>query len=377
MTESIDFQELRDAARELLAAQCGSDTVLRVIAGDDAAAAALWHTIAGLGWQALTVAEEYGGMGLGTGDLMAIYYELGRHCAPLPLLGTMLAADALARAGSAVQRAAYLPDIASGARRAAVMAPELAFAPQRIGLTVSGSDELLLRGRVQYLVDAVGADLLVVLARHDSGELMVVLLEPAVDGLTLESVGAVDQTRNFCSLRIEDLRLPRARVLASGNDRVRNLAGALLDHAALALACDSSGGAEHIFEKTVSYLQTRRQFNRLIGSFQALKHRCADLKVLLEASGSAVETAVQAARSGGVSAVSASLAKAYACDVYARVAGEAMQLHGGIGFTWEHDCHLFLKRAKLNQSLFGSSRWHQDRAAAALLACDAIAESIA
>ena len=136
----------------------------------------------------------------------------------------------------------------------------------------------------------------------------------------------------------------------------------------MALACDSIGGAEIIFDATVAYLKTRKQFNRLIGSFQALKHRCADLKVLLEVSGTSVEQAVQAMREHSELAGLASMAKFYAGDAYAHIAGEAMQLHGGIGFTWEHDCHLYLKRAKLNQALYGGSRWHQDRAARALVA---------
>jgi len=366
MTGSIDFQELRDSARELLAAQCASDTVLRVIAGERALADTLWRTMAGLGWQGLAIAEPYGGLGLGRGDLMAIYYELGRYCAPLPFLGTMLAAEALALCGSAAQRERYLPAIADGSLRAAVMAPELAFAPQQLALTVSGGDELSLSGWVEHLADARDADLLVLFARHVDGELTALLVEPVADALPRETIATVDQTRHFCALRCDGLRLPRARVLATGPEASR-LAGALLDHAALALACDSSGGAEHVFEKTIAYLQTRRQFNRLIGSFQALKHRCADMKVQLEASGSAVEKAVQTACAGGALALPAGLAKAYAGDVYARVAGEAMQLHGGIGFTWEHDCHLFLKRAKLNQMLFGAGHWHRDRCAALLL----------
>jgi alkylation response protein AidB-like acyl-CoA dehydrogenase len=372
MSELIDFQELRESARAMLAVECAAERVHGFIDGDAALPGALWNTMADLGWQGLIVPEAHGGMGLGVGDLMAIYYELGRHCAPVPLLPTMLAADALVSAGNAAQQAQYLPAIASGACIAAVMGLESGFATQTLSVGAQG-DKLIVSGVVDFLLEAQHARLLLVLACRADGTPLVVLIDTAADGVQMDSAATVDRTRNFASLRMERLQLSNERILAEGA-AAADLVERLTDHAALALACDSIGGAELLFDQTVEYLKTRKQFNRLIGSFQALKHRCADLKVLLQASGSTVEKAVANLRAAGEArgsselAAWASMAKSYAADTYARVAGEAMQLHGGIGFTWEHACHMYLKRAKLNQTLFGAGRWHRDRVARCLVA---------
>jgi alkylation response protein AidB-like acyl-CoA dehydrogenase len=379
MSELIDFQELRESARGMLEVECATERVHRFIDGDAALTDTLWRAMADLGWQALIVPEAHGGMGLDVGDLMAIYYELGRHCAPVPLLPTMLVADALASAGSAAQQAQYLPVIASGACMAAVMGLESGFAAASLSISERG-DKLILSGAVDYLLEAQHAGLLLVLACRADGTPLVVLIDTAIDGAQLAAAATVDRTRNFTSLRIQQLQLSSERILAEGA-AAGDLVERLTDHAALALACDSIGGAEWLFDQTVEYLKTRKQFNRLIGSFQALKHRCADLKVLLQASGSTVEKAVGNLRAAGAArnsselAAWASMAKSYAADTYARVAGEAMQLHGGIGFTWEHACHVYLKRAKLNQTLFGAGRWHRDRVARCLVAGAAYPQS--
>jgi alkylation response protein AidB-like acyl-CoA dehydrogenase len=174
----------------------------------------------------------------------------------------------------------------------------------------------------------------------------------------------MDRTRSLCDVVFDDVEIAPEQVL---NVTPAHW-GELLDHASVALACDSIGGATHILEKTVEYLRTRVQFNRAIGSFQALKHRCATWKILQEAASALTSNAAQMlAADAEQRASSASSAKFYACDAYAAIAGDAVQLHGGIGFTWEHDCHLFLKRAKLNQVLFGSAIEHRERVARIVL----------
>jgi alkylation response protein AidB-like acyl-CoA dehydrogenase len=166
-------------------------------------------------------------------------------------------------------------------------------------------------------------------------------------------------------LELDGVRVAADRVLGGGDE----LRDTLTAEAALLIACDAKGGANAVLERTLDYLKTRMQFGKPIGSFQALKHRCADHKVALEASGAVTTEAVRLWAAGDPSAVvMASSAKAYACGTYATVAEDAVQLHGGIGFTWEHDCHLFLKRAKLNQALYGSTSAHLDRAASLLAA---------
>jgi alkylation response protein AidB-like acyl-CoA dehydrogenase len=166
-------------------------------------------------------------------------------------------------------------------------------------------------------------------------------------------------------LTCNELALPAVSVLATGADALA-LQNRLIDHAALALACESNGAAQTIFDKTIEYMKTRTQFDKPIGSFQGLKHRVATHKVKMEASKAATRAAVQHVVTNDEGSKWASIAKFSACDTYEAVAYDAVQLHGGIGYTWEHDCHLFLKRAKLNQQLFGDTQWHRDRTATLL-----------
>ena len=184
---------------------------------------------------------------------------------------------------------------------------------------------------------------------------------PIPPAITAESPH--DATRTLGRLRLDQHPVPAERLLAEGA-AAEQLRERLMDHAALALAADSIGGAAAIFDITLEYLKTRRQFDRPIGSFQALKHRCATLRIRQRAAEASLLRAREAS-TGGIErpSTAASIAKFEACDAYLAIAAQAIQLHGGIGFTWEHSCHLFLKRAKLNQVMFGSSGWHQDRVA--------------
>jgi alkylation response protein AidB-like acyl-CoA dehydrogenase len=366
MSELIDFAELRESARSVLTAECSSEKLHKFIDGKVDLTGELRRTMAELGWYALLVPEEHGGLGLGCGDLAAIYYELGRVCAPSDFLGSMLVAHALLL-GQPALAGNLLPSLAAGELKGAAWGLEQALSPKGPTVTAAPSGAgVQLTGSVNLVVDAAGADLLLLPVQDAQGELAWVLLDLQGSGVELEAVPAYDCTRNFRSLQLTATEIPADHILARG-EAARAMADALLDHACLALACDSIGGAEAIFAKTVDYLKTRKQFNRLIGSFQALKHRCADLQVALLASSAGVESVVQDQRAGAELGAGASMVKAYATDVYSQVAADAVQLHGGIGFTWEQDCHLYLKRAKLNQQLFGGNTWHRDRVARQLL----------
>ena len=185
-------------------------------------------------------------------------------------------------------------------------------------------------------------------------------LDRETAGISVTPRPLVDLTRSMA-----DIRLDHARVDADAIIRLeRDQWTALSDHAAIALACDAIGGADSLFGRTVDYLNIREQFGRPIGSFQALKHRMADWKVKIEAVRMLVRhSAAMAVGNDARASEAASGAKAYACDTYAAFAADSVQLHGGIGFTWEHPCHLFLKRAKLSQQLFGNSKLHKERVA--------------
>ena len=348
----LDLQELRDSIREFLAARSEPRAVREAADHGRLFDPGLWDEIAALGWLALATPEDYGGLGLGFDELAVLYEELGRHLTPAPVLGSLLAAEAFARAGSTAQKQAWLPRLAAGQARASV---GLSFGerapPPRI------DDDGRVSGRVANLLFVSAADLFVLPAAAASGERRLVLIEAGAAGLRVEPQAAIDVTRELGAVVLTqadaDLLTPSARDWT-----------ALLDHAGAAIAADSIGGAANILERTIEYMKTRVQFGRPIGSFQALKHRAAHWKVQLEAAAALSRTAASAlAADAADSSAMASRAKFYAADTYAAIAGDAIQLHGGIGFTWEHECHLFFKRAKLNQVLFGDATAHKERVA--------------
>ncbi|MHA3791151.1 acyl-CoA dehydrogenase family protein [Sphingomonas sp. YL-JM2C] len=345
----IGLDELREAIRQVLdeRLQTQGDAIPdedgRPLDRD------LWRQMAGLGWLALGVAEEHGGLGQGFAHAAVLHEELGRALASVPSLTTLLAADAIALAGSAEQKARWLPAIAAGELMAGIALPPPGGAPAPVQ-----ADGLIVRD--MPFADAVDLFLLPVAAAD--GGVALALVEAA--GASVTRRRTVDLTRSMGEVRVDAATLAAADRIALDPamlDRLR-------DRAAVALASDAIGGAAAVLERTVDYLCVREQFGRPIGSFQALKHRAASWKVLLEAATALVRHAADAVGTGEADAsVLASSAKYYACDVYAATAADAIQLHGGIGFTWEHACHLFLKRAKLNQLLFGSSSLHKDRVA--------------
>ena len=366
MLESNEIDALRDAVRDVLNDRLALDSVRRFVNSGARNDDALLRTAAELGWFGMALPEAYGGSGLGFAALAALYEELGRFLAPLPFLPTALCAQALAEGGDEAQRSAWLPLIACGECAAAVASPGDALRGNMPALKARGAG-FVLSGQVSGLLSPAGARLLLVFARDEAGATRAILLEPARDGIEIEIGDAADLTRHIGQVSFEGHEFSPARMLPKDGAA---LAERLLAHASLALACDSVGGAARILDLTVDYLKTRQQFGRPVGSFQALKHRCADLKTVLEASSAFIGEAIGHAE-GHDAPRWASMAKFYGCDAYASIAADAIQLHGGIGFTWEHYCHLFLKRALLNQQMCGGSEWHRDRAARLLIAQEA------
>jgi alkylation response protein AidB-like acyl-CoA dehydrogenase len=348
MTELLDLGELREAVRDVLANRRG-DTF--DIPGDEGRGLdrALWTEMGQLGWLGLAIPEAHGGLDQGIAHLGVLYEELGRELASVPVLPTMLVAAAIARHGDDAARARWLPAIGVGDCLAAIALPGEGGEASLANEAVSGTLDHVAFGDV--------ADLLAVPVR--AGDATALALVPAdAPGLTVTQRPVVDLTRSMA--RVTLAAVQPAAVLTidrAGWD-------ALADHAAMALARDAVGASAALLERTVDYLKIREQFGRPIGSFQALKHRAADWKVKVEAATAlARHTAALLDESGVAVSATASEAKAYACDTFAALAGDAVQLHGGIGFTWEHPCHLFLKRAKLSQQLHGSATAHKERAA--------------
>jgi alkylation response protein AidB-like acyl-CoA dehydrogenase len=362
----IDSAALREGIRSVLESESSAEMLHRFVDGNTPLDADLWNKAAELGWCALAVSDEHGGLGLGLAELAIVHEEIGRVTAPLPFLTTTLVTEAIAYTGSSAQKEAWLPRIAAGELPASLRIPEPNRRISLPQLSRNPDKSLVLTGDALELLDGAAARLLLVEAIAEDGASAFVLIEPERDGITIRRDALVDRTRHLASAHFEALVLSEDRLLSADT---ATLSASLLDHAALALACDAIGGADAIFELTLAYLKTREQFGRPIGSFQALKHRCSNMKVALEASRAVVADAVRKSTEKAPDAsLQASLAKLYACDVAAIIAEDALQLHGGIGFAWEHSCHLYLKRAKLNQALGGNSAAHADRAAELLIA---------
>ncbi|WP_241684137.1 acyl-CoA dehydrogenase family protein [Actinomadura sp. J1-007] len=318
---------------------------------------AVWARMAGeLGLQGLAVPEEHGGAGFGVRELAVVFEEMGRALVCSPYLATVaLAATALSACGDGGARRDLLPGIASGETIATLVDGASLTAREEGGAwTLSGAETYVLDGHVAGLVLA---------AVPYGGEtaLFAVDADAAAESgaLARTVLPTVDQTRRLARLVLTDV--PARRIAGDAADAVQRA----YDVAAVALAAEQLGGAQRTLDMTVEYAKVRRQFGRPIGSFQAVKHRCADMFVQVESARSAVLNAAAVAdEAPGELPAAAALAKAYCSDAYAGVAGEGIQIHGGIGFTWEHDAHLYFKRAHGSRQLFGAPDVHRERLAA-------------
>jgi alkylation response protein AidB-like acyl-CoA dehydrogenase len=346
-TGSLD-QETLDALREgvagVLAEQSGSLAVHAFIDGKNALDRDLWSQAASLGWLGCGIPEQYGGLGLGCHGLAILHTELGRQAAPGPYIATLSAAQAIVENGSEAIRTAWLPRIASGEISAAVPAT-----PDATLLTWSG-------GGVSGALRCLGAPgAAFVLA--PAGDAWVIV---ELAGAEMTAAPMWDRTRE-----VIDIRLRNAKPAAILEDR-EGVSGTLIRAMALATAADSCGAARSVTERTIAYMKTREQFGQPIAGFQALKHRAADLATKLAVMDEMVAHAVH--RTEADADIWASLAKAEVTEAFVFIATDCVQLHGGVGFTWDYDPQIFLKRARLNEVLVMANPALRDRAAAGLAA---------
>ena len=301
-----------------------------------------WPVLVEAGWTGLEIPEEFGGAGAGFAETAVICEEIGRAAASTGYLGMVLAVGALQASMPGTLRDELLAGIASGEVRPVVVPG---------GFQLRGGK---LYGTAEFVPDASGADRLLVVAAADDGA--PVLVDAA--GLSVTPQPVVDETRQLTTVSADGLAV--TGVLDGDATRV---VSALRDRGAVAIACDSLGLAQAMLDATVSYVKVRNQFGRAIGSFQAVKHACADMMVSLAVSRQLVTAAVTAVATGADAGTAASMAKAHATAGAVDIAGKAMQLHGGIGYTWESGIHVYLKRAALNRSLFGSPAAHRQKLA--------------
>jgi alkylation response protein AidB-like acyl-CoA dehydrogenase len=357
-------QAIKSTAREFLAARYKSERIRELADTADAFEESDWEEMAGLGWPGLALSEEWGGQGLGIVDLAVLFEELGYALAPSPLLSTTVAALALAANGTDEQRERWLRPLASGEARGTVALFDVG-TPARIGEfameAVTDGDGILLGGEKVLVMDAASADFFLVATADGRRH----LVEAGAEGVRAEPDNSIDSTRRLYTLHLDGVRIGADATLNGGQGDYLPV----LHRACVAIAAESTGVAQRAMEMAVEYAKDRQQFGRPIGAYQAVSHRCAQMLLETENARSAVYGAAWAADAEPESLpLAASMAKAYASDAGWRVPDASIQVHGGIGFTWEHDLHFFLKRGRANAATFGDARWHRERVADRVLA---------
>jgi len=354
---SEDHLVLRQSARTFLEKETSLQGVLVPGATvEDASYDANWEKIVAMGWPALIISEEHGGLGLSCIDLAMILGEMGRCLAPSPFLGTLLGTWAIARAGSAEQKGRLLPRIAAGELKLA-----LAIADST-GTTDGPSRECAARGDrltgVKSLaIDAAAADLLVCAAQDAAtGGRAFFLLDARQPGVQIDLLPWRDVTRQVADVRLQDAVGERLAI----DDA--QLWPWLRDRVLLALAVENAAGAQRVMEMTVEYAKERMAFGRPIGAYQAIKHSLADMLGQVECCNvSALHAAWALSEDAPESSKAAAIAKAYTSDAYCAITQRSIQIFGAIGFTWEMTNHLYFKRARANAELFGNSRTQRGR----------------
>jgi alkylation response protein AidB-like acyl-CoA dehydrogenase len=361
---SPEQEELRRSLRRFLADKSPMSSVRALMDDPVGYDPAVWRQLTSqLGVAGLAIPEEYGGGGFGFVELTLVLEEMGRALLPGPFFATaVLAAQAILDAGDAEAAKELLPGIASGATPATLAVTEESGRWETDAVTMVATEPApggwRLTGVKSFVLDGHVADLVLVAARTLTG-LSLFAVDAA--GLRRTVLPTLDQTRKLARLEFSDVP---ARLVGTEGAAGRTLARTL-DKAAVALAAEQVGGAQRVLDMAVDYATVRTQFGRPIGSFQAIKHKAADMLLRVESARAAAYYAAWAAADDSDELpVVASLAKAYCSDAYFFAASENIQIHGGIGFTWEHDAHLYLKRAKSSQLFLGDAEFHRERLAA-------------
>jgi alkylation response protein AidB-like acyl-CoA dehydrogenase len=363
---------LQEAAREFLAARLKSERIRALAESDDAFDEDLWRQMNELNWPGLMVSEAYGGQELGTVELAVLMEQLGYALVPGPILSSMLAGIALETAATGDQKERYLAPLATGEQRGtlALWDAGAGWAPDDVTLEPERADGgYVLNGEKLFVLDAATADFFIVGATGDRR----FIVDRDAAGLSITPTETIDATRKQYAVKLDGVRVSEDASFggpgAMGPARVR---------AYIAIAAELAGVAQRALEMGVDYAKERKQFGRPIGAYQAVSHRCAQMLLETEGARSAAYYAAWAADNEPDTApLAASMAKAYASDAGTRVTGASLQVHGGIGFTWEHDLHLWLKRASADAVMFGDARWHREQVARMVIDGQAVVASAA
>jgi alkylation response protein AidB-like acyl-CoA dehydrogenase len=363
---------LVDSTRSLLAAKCSVAGTRELIDSDAGIDADLWRHGAELGWPALAIAEEDGGLGQQAIDQALVAIELGRSLAVTPFIPNAVVADALGRSETE-KKAKLLQGVSEGALSASWAFAEYGQPWSVAGIATTAArsgDGYVLSGAKVSVQDADTAQLLLVDALLGGAPVRFVVPTDA-PGVTITRQQTLDVTRSYCDVGFEQVALEADCICATGDLAKSSLRASMRLNTVL-LCAEMVGIGQRLLDMTVAYVKERVQFGKPVGSFQAVKHKCADMRIWVQASTAATYYAAMTLDSEHHDVDRAvSIAKAYVSDAVNRVAGNALQLHGGIGFTWEHDLHLYLRRARVDSALCGDARHHRE------LLCASLQESVA
>ena len=359
---SEEQELLRQSTADFLSKECPMTYVRQMMEDERGHSEELWKKMADLGWMGLIYPEEFGGSGLNMVDLVVVLEEMGKVVAPGPFFSTVcLGGLAILEAGNAEQKQKYLPGIAAGTTKAtlAVLEEDARWDEKGVKLQARrGKNNYSLSGVKLFVPDAHVADLIVCVARTTEGPTLFVV-DRQQAGVSATQLKTMDQTRRLNEVRFDKVRVNADAVL-SAPGKGWEAVSRILDRGKVALCAEMCGG-QKVLDMTVEYAKMREQFGRPIGSFQAIQHKCANMLVQVESAKSATYYAAWAVANDAPEApLAAAMAKAYCSDAYRQVTAEGIQVHGGIGFTWEHDIHIYFKRAKGSEVTFGDATWNRE-----------------
>jgi alkylation response protein AidB-like acyl-CoA dehydrogenase len=364
-----EHEMLRESARRFFESECTTQFVRQRMAEPAAVTDEFWRKLAEQGWLGIVYPEEEAGSGLGLVDLVVLMEEMGRVVMPGPFLSTvLLGGAAIAEAGAPAQRRQWLPQIVAGSAKAALAWTEPNLRWDAAGITLRAREAgsgFTLSGTKLFVGDAHLADTLVIAARTRDGSTMedgvsLFLVPKDTPGLTITVLPTIDETRKLCEVGLDSVAGALLGEIHQGWAPLSKV----IARATVALAAEMCGGAQQVLDMTVAYAKIRIAFGKPIGSYQGVKHQAADMLVALENAKSLTYYAAWAVDQGLHEApLAVSMAKAAASDMSRKVAGTGIQLHGGIGMTWEHDLQLYFKRAKACEVAFGDATWHRERVA--------------
>ncbi len=354
---------LRQAAADFLHNECPMSYVRQMMEDERGYADDLWTMMAALGWMGLIAPDAYGGAGLSLVDLVVVLEEMGKVVLPGPFFSTVaLGGICVQGAGSEEQKKRFLPGVASGQAKLTLALLEENARWDEAGVNLTAQKDgggYVLNGVKLFVPDAHVADHIICAARTTEG-VTLFILDRQQAGIGTRLLKTMDQTRKLCEVTLENVHVGVDALLGTRGQGWKLLAR-IIDQSKVALCAEMCGGAQQVLDMSVEYAKVREQFGRPIGSFQAIQHKCADMLVQVESAKSATYYAAWAVSNDTPdAALAAAMAKAYCSDAYRKVTSEGIQIHGGIGFTWEHDMHIYFKRAKGSEVTFGDATWNRE-----------------